>query len=151
MANSDMMRETVESNGANLERVKKQIQTRKRNQGLKPVSEDQKKRNERLKRDRAFALDVMKKTQGFFSCQECGGVQEPNDLDWHHILRRSRGGQDHWSNMMLVCRPCHRRLDGNDLRWTQDPDAFDAKFADGAPHPDEDPAHEHANAHLRES
>lgn len=84
---------------------------------IKKVSEKGKEIKERLKFYRAVWLDVQKKTQGHFSCTECGGTFDPSQLHLHHIVRRSRGGEHHFSNLTLVCsgpgtNSCHARLDG---------------------------------------
>jgi hypothetical protein len=35
-------------------------------------------------------------------CREPGGA-----VDLHHVLRRSQGGKDYWSNLRPVHRKCH--------------------------------------------
>jgi 5-methylcytosine-specific restriction endonuclease McrA len=113
MANPEMMAAFV----ANPDKPTKDAP--KARKPIKPVSDEQKERNSKLKFYRAFAIDQMKKTASHFLCQNCGAVvEDPDHLDLHHIERRSRGGNDHFTNLMLVCRPCHQRLDNNDLRWS---------------------------------
>lgn len=46
-----------------------------------------------------------------------------HDLQWAHLDRRTRGGSDHWSRMVLAesgphTRQCHERYDGNLLQWS---------------------------------
>ena len=123
MANDQMIAETIASNGTNLERSHTK-RAKPPGSTLPYKSPKEERRAERLKFYKAFALDVMKKTQGFFSCQVCGGtVDSPDDLDLMHIERSGRGGVDHFSNLMLGergphTRQCHERFDGNLLQWS---------------------------------
>jgi len=39
----------------------------------------------------------------------CGSVS----VDLHHILFRSRGGSDHHSNLIPLCRGCHEKAHSN--------------------------------------
>jgi hypothetical protein len=118
MANPEMAAEFVK----NPDKPKRDVA--KRRKPLAKVSPAQKERNDRLRFYKAFALDQMKKTQGFFSCQVCGGVvEDPDDLQLAHIERRTRGGQDHFTNLMLAeagpsTRQCHERFDDNLLQWS---------------------------------
>lgn len=124
MADEQMQREFLEQ--PDKRDRKQEALTRKWNQGrtrLNKETPEHKEKNERWKLYKAIALDTQKKTQGFFSCCECGSVQERSQLQFHHITRRGQGGDYHFSNGLLVgsgptsCG-CHERLDGNDLRWS---------------------------------
>lgn len=38
-------------------------------------------------------------------CEDCGApATEP-----HHRIPRSKGGTDHWDNLMALCKTCHSR------------------------------------------
>ncbi len=39
-------------------------------------------------------------------CQYCGGK---NALTVDHVLPKSRGGKDHWENLVAACIPCNNR------------------------------------------
>lgn len=39
-------------------------------------------------------------------CQYCGS---PDRLTLDHVLPRSRGGKDHWENLVTACMPCNNR------------------------------------------
>ena len=107
-----------------------------RKKPINKASDKQKEINERLKFYRAVWLDVQKKTQGHFSCCECNGVFDTNQLHLHHITRRSRGGEHHFSNLILICggpgtNLCHERADNNDLRWSSKSVAGDGLESEG--------------------
>ena len=42
-------------------------------------------------------------------CQYCGMKPPKNELSIDHVVPRSRGGQDHWDNLVLACKPCNSR------------------------------------------
>ena len=44
-----------------------------------------------------------------WKCQNCGSKEQ---LDVHHIIPRSRGGEDDERNLVTLCRTCH-----NDSIW----------------------------------
>ena len=44
------------------------------------------------------------------TCWVCGGPWQ----ELHHILARSRGGDDDILNLAPVCRECHRRIEAHD-------------------------------------
>lgn len=69
----------------------------------------------------ALCQRVFRRSEGFCEATTPGGSRcmSPMICDPHHIIRRSRGGQDLESNLIAVCRPCHRRLHNNELHWTR--------------------------------
>ena len=46
-------------------------------------------------------------------CQKCGCSK---NLDVHHLRRRSALGEDLKTNLITLCRECHRILHGSNLR-----------------------------------
>ena len=42
-------------------------------------------------------------------CAYCGGSFGRADLTRDHVLARSRGGRDDWSNVVTACRACNQR------------------------------------------
>jgi 5-methylcytosine-specific restriction endonuclease McrA len=42
-------------------------------------------------------------------CQYCGAQPGARELDIDHVLPRSRGGEDSWSNLVTACLACNRR------------------------------------------
>ena len=42
-------------------------------------------------------------------CQECGQLRK---LDSHHIVSRSRGGDESKENIQFLCRVCHMKAHG---------------------------------------
>lgn len=69
----------------------------------------------------ALVLRVFRRSGGFCEAPMPGGSRcmSPMVCDPHHIVRRSKGGPDTEENLLAVCRPCHRRLDGNELHWSK--------------------------------
>lgn len=41
------------------------------------------------------------------SCRMCGGTRSSSDLDVHHLIPRSAGGQDELGNLITLCDGCH--------------------------------------------
>ena len=41
--------------------------------------------------------------------QYCGRRGSARELDLDHVLPRSRGGTDSWTNLVASCQPCNRR------------------------------------------
>lgn len=41
-------------------------------------------------------------------CEHCGGTFA---LAFHHLIRRSKGGENDISNIMLLCATCHHEAD----------------------------------------
>lgn len=98
--------------------------TSRRTKGLKQESPKQKDLNKRWSFIRACFLKCQKKTDGFYSCMECGmKYTNARSLQLHHIDRRGQGGDYTIDNAMLVgsgpgtCQ-CHERLDGNLLHFS---------------------------------
>ncbi len=44
-----------------------------------------------------------------YQCQYCGRHASVRELDIDHVLPRSRGGEDSWSNLVTACLGCNRR------------------------------------------
>lgn len=91
---------------------------------IKQVSEKQSILNKRWSFIRACFLKCQKKTDGYYSCMECGmKYTNARQLQLHHIDRRGQGGDYTIDNAMLVgsgpgtCQ-CHERLDGNLVKWS---------------------------------
>jgi len=49
-------------------------------------------------------------------CQECKKIVR-DGYEIHHIRRREYGGTNHPSNLMLLCKECHKALNS---RWTDE-------------------------------
>jgi 5-methylcytosine-specific restriction endonuclease McrA len=41
-------------------------------------------------------------------CQGCGKRKSYVDMTVDHIIPRSKGGSDRWSNLQLMCYPCNQ-------------------------------------------
>jgi 5-methylcytosine-specific restriction endonuclease McrA len=52
-------------------------------------------------------LDVLKRDN--WRCQVCGNLQQ---LEVHHLLFRSHGGEDLEENLITLCHSCHSALHG---------------------------------------
>jgi 5-methylcytosine-specific restriction endonuclease McrA len=44
-----------------------------------------------------------------YTCQYCSRRRPVRELDIDHVLPRSRGGEDSWTNLVTACQPCNRR------------------------------------------
>jgi len=44
-----------------------------------------------------------------FTCQYCGKRGPTSLFDIDHVLPRSRGGEDSWTNLVTACQSCNRR------------------------------------------
>ncbi len=42
-------------------------------------------------------------------CCYCGNRKRPEQLTRDHIVPLSRGGRDHWKNVVTACKPCNQR------------------------------------------
>ena len=42
-----------------------------------------------------------------FTCQSCGNLFQPTQLEVHHILPKAQGGTDSIRNLITLCKPCH--------------------------------------------
>jgi len=63
----------------------------------------------KVKRDLA---NVKKYAENHELCQVCGALA--NDV--HHIVFKSRGGDDSDNNLISLCRHCHQEAHGTDSR-----------------------------------
>jgi len=51
---------------------------------------------------------------GHFACQLCGGIFQMNDVvDAHHKIKRSLGGSDDMTNLVVLHRNCHFGIHSN--------------------------------------
>lgn len=46
-------------------------------------------------------------------CCYCGAQKRPEQLTRDHIVPLSRGGQDHWRNVVTACKPCNQKKGAN--------------------------------------
>lgn len=42
-------------------------------------------------------------------CQYCGRIEPEERLTLDHVIPLSRGGKDHWTNVVVACRMCNNR------------------------------------------
>jgi 5-methylcytosine-specific restriction endonuclease McrA len=42
-------------------------------------------------------------------CQYCGVIETPSDMTVDHIIPRSRGGANSWSNLVASCKRCNQK------------------------------------------
>ena len=42
-------------------------------------------------------------------CQYCGIIEAPNDMTIDHVIPRSRGGGNTWSNLVTCCKKCNQK------------------------------------------
>ena len=47
-----------------------------------------------------------------YHCQYCGGQFPTEDLTYHHVLPKSRGGKTEWGNIVTCCIHCNRKKGG---------------------------------------
>ena len=52
-------------------------------------------------------INVM--TRDGFRCQYCGTRRAMRELNYDHVLPRSRGGRTTWENVVTACYPCNTR------------------------------------------
>ena len=45
-------------------------------------------------------------------CQSCG---YKGTVDLHHIIPKNKGGNDNEENLMLLCYPCHLKIEGRNM------------------------------------
>ena len=48
-------------------------------------------------------------TRDGYRCMYCGAHKAGSELELEHILPRSRGGKNEWSNLVSACRKCNSR------------------------------------------
>jgi len=70
----------------------------------------------RLKRKKGSSRLVHKPTvkayrESHLWCEVCG---EFALMGPHHIIFRSQGGSDHWTNLIMLCVGCHEQAHGPD-------------------------------------
>ena len=56
------------------------------------------------------AIDEQHALKGYTYCEMCGQSKLVGDLQPHHKVRRSQGGEYTKENMMLVDNECHNKL-----------------------------------------
>jgi hypothetical protein len=67
--------------------------------------------------------EIYRRDQG--TCCYCGCLAGWNSFsgwdagEWHHDPPLSKGGDDSLEGGKWTCKPCHRREDGRQVRWTQ--------------------------------
>jgi len=42
-------------------------------------------------------------------CQYCGVIEAPRDMTIDHVIPRSRGGENTWSNLITCCKKCNQK------------------------------------------
>jgi 5-methylcytosine-specific restriction endonuclease McrA len=42
-------------------------------------------------------------------CQYCGVIESPRDMTIDHVIPRSRGGENTWSNLVTCCKRCNQK------------------------------------------
>ena len=42
-------------------------------------------------------------------CQYCGVIETPKDMTIDHVIPRSRGGGNTWSNLVTCCKKCNQK------------------------------------------
>jgi 5-methylcytosine-specific restriction endonuclease McrA len=47
-----------------------------------------------------------------FTCQYCGQMKSPGELNLDHVLPRSRGGATTWENIVTSCYACNQKKAG---------------------------------------
>jgi 5-methylcytosine-specific restriction endonuclease McrA len=58
----------------------------------------------------AVATERARTAEGYLACEHCGRSLLDRDAERHHVKYRSRGGSTTVTNLMLLCRPCHRHV-----------------------------------------
>lgn len=51
-----------------------------------------------------------------YTCQCCKGKHKNSRLEVHHIVFRSQGGSDEGSNLITLCRTCHKNLHSGKIK-----------------------------------
>ncbi|WP_425545175.1 HNH endonuclease [Halorubrum aquaticum] len=58
------------------------------------------------------------KKRDYWECQRCGSMGGPegdSTLHAHHILPKSKGGEDRIENLITVCHECHEQIHGHPI------------------------------------
>ena len=42
-------------------------------------------------------------------CQYCGVIESPREMTIDHVVPRSRGGENSWSNLVTCCKKCNQK------------------------------------------
>ena len=42
-------------------------------------------------------------------CQYCGVIESPREMTIDHVIPRSRGGENTWSNLVTCCKKCNQK------------------------------------------
>lgn len=71
---------------------------------LRPVSK--KTRTVRWPRLAALRKQIIERSGG--RCEVC---TDWGPVDIHHVIKRSHGGRDEWTNLIALCRWCHDKTD----------------------------------------
>lgn len=64
-----------------------------------------------LKRDQNIARLVRERDK---VCRKCGGKY---NLDCHHIISLSKGGEDSVINQVLLCPSCHKKMENKTIKY----------------------------------
>ena len=87
---------------------------------LPPPSKQGKSKKE-IKREKWLRIRSYILFRDGFRCQECGYYKH---LEVHHIVPRSKGGTDEFSNLVTLCKECHDVIHGfkkrKKKRWNHD-------------------------------
>jgi 5-methylcytosine-specific restriction endonuclease McrA len=51
-----------------------------------------------------------------YACQYCGHKKPPNQLNYDHVVPRSKGGLTTWENIVTSCIPCNLRKGNHTLK-----------------------------------
>ena len=79
-----------------------------RQKRLRPVSQRQQERNQKLRELEQFLLANRAKGKCEIQSEGCWVSQW---LSAHHIIKRSKGGKDIKENLLIGCPVCHLRAD----------------------------------------
>ena len=64
------------------------------------------------------SLSEKTKKRDYWECQRCGSMGGPegdSTLHAHHILPKSKGGEDQIENLITVCHECHEQIHGHPI------------------------------------
>jgi hypothetical protein len=60
-----------------------------------------------------------KRAEAGHKCENCGDAQPDRKLSVHHIIPLASGGTHEDWNLMVLCAPCHRRIENKTRNFTQ--------------------------------
>ncbi len=72
---------------------------------LKKAWDQKVRRNVKFSRHNVYTRDG-------FKCQYCGEKFRPHQLNYDHVIPRSKGGKTCWENIVTSCYPCNERKAG---------------------------------------